>query len=225
MVMLRTLEEKVDPRHAAVLVVDVQNDFFADGGTFDRIGRDVKIIRKMIAPLHSLLDSARAAGTKVIFVRYGHTGATESEVHLEQRGRGRADQPICQDGTWGADLYEVAALPGETVVVKHRYSGFIGTDLDLVLRSTGVRTLLMTGVASNGCVEATARDGFMHDYYIVFVDDCTASYDDELHRATLQNIADAYGVVVTSSQVTEIWESDVSTTPALSTVGRSESRD
>lgn len=205
MTMLETLEAKVDPKHAAVLVIDVQNDFFADGGTFDRIGRDVSVVRRMIPPLKDVLAAARAAGTKVLFVRYGHTSATESEVHLEQRRRGRGDQPICREGTWGAELYEVGPEAGETVVVKHRYSGFIGTDLDLVLRSMGVRTLVLTGIASNGCVEATARDGFMHDYYVVFVDDCTASYDAELHRATLRNIEDAYGLVVTSDQLIDIW--------------------
>jgi ureidoacrylate peracid hydrolase len=203
--MLSTLEAKIDPSHTALLVIDVQNDFFADGGAFHEIGRDVGVVRQMIPPLKTLLTAARSAGTRVLFVRYGHTRATESEVHLEQRRRGRADRPICQEGTWGAGFYEVSPEAEETVVVKHRYSGFVGTDLDLVLRSMGVRTLVMTGVASNGCVEATARDGFMHDYYIVFVDDCTASYDADLHRATLQNITDAYGLVVTSDELVGIW--------------------
>jgi ureidoacrylate peracid hydrolase len=205
--MMRTLPEKVDPEHTAVLVIDVQNDFFARGGTFDRIGRDVSVVRRMMPPLHALLDGARQAGVPVIFIRYGLTEATESDVFLEQRSRGRADQPICREGTWGAEFYEVAPRPEDPVVVKHRYSGFIGTDLTVILRAMGVRTLVMTGIASNGCVEATARDGFMHDYYIVFVDDCTASYSEELHRATLTNIEDAYGVVVTSGQLLSQWSS------------------
>jgi ureidoacrylate peracid hydrolase len=205
MTMLRSLAEKVDPGHAALLIVDVQNDFLADGGTFDRIGRDVAVVRRMMPPLHALLEGARRAGVPVIFVRYGQTEATESEVFLEQRSRGRADQPICREGTWGAEFYEFVPQPSEPVVTKHRYSGFIGTDLDIILRSKGVRSLVLTGIASNGCVEATARDGFMHDYYIVFVDDCTASYSGELHRATLTNITDAYGVVVTSNDLLSAW--------------------
>ena len=204
-VMLRSLEEKVDPRHAAVVVVDVQNDFCADDGAMARIGRPVATVQAMVPVLQALLEDARAAGVPVIFVQYGHTSATESEVHLEQRMRGRSDMVICRQGTWGADFYGVAPEPGETVVQKHRYSGFIGTDLDLILRSTGRRVLVMTGIATNGCVEATARDGFMHDYYIVLVDDCCSCFSPELHQATLQNIRDAYGVVTTADQLSGIW--------------------
>lgn len=203
--MLCTLDEKLAPQHTALLVIDVQNDFFADGGVFDRIGRDVSVVRAMIPPLERTIAAARRAGATVVFVRYEHNAATESEVHLEQRRRGRADQPICRQGTWGAEQYQLRPEPGDPVVIKHRYSGFIGTDLDLVLRTLGVRTIVMAGVASNGCVEATARDGFMHDYYVVFADDCTASYSAELHRATLANITDAYGVVSTSDEICAIW--------------------
>lgn len=205
MAMLRTLEEKVDPAHAALVIVDVQNDFCADDGAFAKIGRDVSIVRKMVPTLANLIDDARAAGVPVIFVQYCHTSETESEVHLEQRARGRADMVICRQGSWGAEFFGVAPEPGESVVPKHRYSGFIGTDLDVILRSTGRRVLLMTGIATNGCVEATARDGFMHDYYIVLVDDCCSCYSRELHDATLQNIRDAYGVVTTADELSGIW--------------------
>jgi ureidoacrylate peracid hydrolase len=203
--MLRTLEEKVDPRHAAVLVVDVQNDFCADDGAMASIGRPVAAVQAMVPLLERLLDDARAAGVPVIFVQYGHTAATESEVHLEQRARGRSDVVICRQGTWGAGFYRVAPTATETVVQKHRYSGFIGTDLDVILRSTGRRVLIMTGIATNGCVEATARDGFMHDYYIVLVDDCCSCFSPQLHQATLQNIRDAYGVVTTADELSGIW--------------------
>jgi ureidoacrylate peracid hydrolase len=205
MTMLRTLEEKVAPEHTALLVIDVQNDFFADGGTFHRIGRDVTVIRRMIAPVQRVIARARTEGVRIVFIRYGLTEATESEVFLEQRARGRANEPICREGTWGADFYEVAPEPQDVVIVKHRYSGFIGTDLDMTLRSMGVRTIVLSGVASNGCVEATARDGFMHDYYVVFVDDCTASYSPQLHEATLINIADASGIVTTSGELLSTW--------------------
>jgi ureidoacrylate peracid hydrolase len=211
MAMLRTLAEKVDPAHAALVVVDVQNDFCADDGAFARIGRDVTVVRAMVPTLARLVDDARAAGVPVIFLQYGHTSATESEVHLEQRARGRADMVICRQGSWGAEFFGVTPEPGESVVPKHRYSGFVGTDLDLILRSTGRRVLIMTGIATNGCVEATARDGFMHDYYIVLVDDCCSCYSRELHEATLQNIRDAYGIVTTAEELSATWARERST--------------
>jgi ureidoacrylate peracid hydrolase len=205
--MLRTLEEKVDPANAALVVVDVQNDFCHDEGAFAQMGRPVKPIREMVPRLQKLIDAARSAGVPVIFLAYTQNDATESDVLLEQRARGRASLPYCREGTFGVELYELAPKPGEPVIPKRRYSGFVGTELDVILRSTSRRTLVMTGIATNGCVEATARGGFMHDYYIVLVDDCCSCYSPELHQATLANCRDAWGVVATSDELTAIWAS------------------
>jgi ureidoacrylate peracid hydrolase len=203
--MLRTLEEKVDPDNAALVVVDVQNDFCHDEGAFAQMGRDVTPIRSMVPRLQRLVDAARDAGVPVIFLAYTQNESTESEVLVEQRSRGRAGLPYCREGTFGVELYELQAKPGEPVIPKRRYSGFIGTELDVILRSRDRRTLVMTGIATNGCVEATARDGFMHDYYVVMVDDCCACYSAELHQATLTNCRDAWGVVSTSDELISIW--------------------
>jgi ureidoacrylate peracid hydrolase len=110
-----------------------------------------------------------------------------------------------EEGSWGADFYQITPKPDERVVPKHRYSRFVGTDLDLILRSTGRRALILTGVATNGCVESTARHGFMRDYYIVLVDDCCSCYSRAAHEATLSNITDAYGVVTTAGELGSIW--------------------
>jgi ureidoacrylate peracid hydrolase len=214
--MLKTLEEKVAPQHSALLVVDVQRDFCANDGAFGSLGRDLSRVQEILPTLERLVEAARSADVKVIFLRYTQTAATESEVHLEQRARGRADIAYCVEDTPGSEFYRIRPSAGEAVVTKHRYSGFINTDLDLILRSGGVRTLVMTGVATNGCVEATARDGFMHDYYIVFTADGAATYSEELHNATLANIRDAYGVVTTCDQLIAIWSNSgdyVSTLP------------
>ena len=155
-VMLRSIEEKVDPQHAAVVVVDVQTTSAPTTALWLGSAAQWPWSRRW-CPCSRLYSADARRRSAVIFVQYGHTSATESEVHLEQRMRGRSDMVICRKGTWGADFYGVAPEPGETVVQKHRYSGFIGTDLDLILRSTGRRVLVMTGIATNGCVEATAR--------------------------------------------------------------------
>lgn len=203
--MLRTLEEKADPAHAALVVVDVQNDFCDDAGAFGRIGRDLAPVRAMVPRLARLVDQAREAGVPVVFLQYVQNPSTLSEVQLEQRQRGRAGVDYCQEGSWGADFYQITPKPDERVVPKHRYSGFVGTDLDLILRSTGRRALILTGVATNGCVESTARHGFMRDYYIVVVDDCCSCYSRAAHEATLSNITDAYGVVTTAGELGSIW--------------------
>ena len=104
------------------------------------------------------------------------------------------------------DRNGIKPLPGEVVVNKHRYSGFVNTDLDLILRSKRIRTLIMSGVTSNTCVESTARDGFMRDYYIVFLADCSATFDDELHNATLKRIDLLFGEVANAADVVGCWE-------------------
>lgn len=210
--MLSTLRDKVDPRHAALLLVDVQNDFCAEGGAMHREGRDVSLAQRMIPRLERLLESARAAGVHVIWIRNVYNTAPNhylSEVWLEQARRRRngcyVDYPVCEPGAWNGDFYGVRPEPGEVIVTKHRYGAFEGTDLDLILRSKGVRTVIMTGVATNVCVETTARQAFLRDYYVVFTSDCTASFSAAQHEAALFNIEQFFGQVVAGDEVTACW--------------------
>jgi len=206
--MLTTLAQKVSPQNAAVLVVDVQNDYCAPGGGLAELGVDMSAIEACVPKIAALVGGARQVGVPVIHIRTHHEPATESPVWRELRLRRSPNKPRwCEPGTWGADFYYVAPQSGEVVITKHRYSGFIETDLDLILRSQGIASLIMTGVASNNCVECTARDGFMKDYYIVFVDDCTAATNSTIHVATLANMESLFGIVVQSAQVLAEWRS------------------
>ncbi|MBI4320435.1 MAG: cysteine hydrolase [Chloroflexi bacterium] len=201
-----TLKERVDPKNTALLVVDVQNDFCAsDGGLGRRVG-DMSRIQAIIPDLLNLIAAARENGVAVVFIRTTHDGWTNSDSWLERRKDVSVEEvPICQEGSWGAELYRVEPEPGDKVITKHRYSAFYGTDLDVVLRAKGIKSLLMTGVATNVCVETTARDGFMRDYRIVFVDNCCGTAAAEDQQATLRNIRNHFGVVVTSQEVIEAW--------------------
>lgn len=204
--MLRTLDEKVDPSNAAVVVVDVQNDYCHDDGASARNGGPTTMAQAMMPNLHRLLTEARRAGVPVIFVRMAQTEATFSEVQREQRQRRGSLVPVCTEGTWGAEFYEVAPQPGEIVITKHRYSAFIGTDFDLILRSKGIKSLIFTGVATNVCVESSARDAFMLDYYVVFMKDCSGcSAGPDAHAATLATIERSYGIVVSTDDVFACW--------------------
>ena len=119
-----------------------------------------------------------------------------------------------QADDWSGDFYEVRPRPEDVVVTKHRFGAFESTDLDLVLRSRGIRTVIMTGVATNVCVETTARQAFLKDYYVVFTSDCTATYTQPEHDTTLLNIDNYFGQVVTSDDVIASWAS------ALAPAGR-----
>lgn len=100
----------------------------------------------------------------------------------------------------------MAPLPEEIIVNKHRYSAFINTRLDSVLRSQRIETLIMTGVSTNVCVESTARDGFMLDYQIVMVQDACASYSRAAHEMTLENMKGYFGVVASAADIEESWK-------------------
>ena len=194
--LLRTLEEKTHPANAAVVTVDVQNDFCHERGFLGALGAPMGLIQAMVPRLNRLLDAARARAVPVIHVISHHDEEYASPVVTEQKlrhglpmeldGRPLKDAPYCLKGTWGAELYGIDARPGEEIVVKHRYSAFRGTNLDLILRSRGIQTVILTGVATNACVESTGRDVYMHDYYLVFVSDCTATTSQDAHDYTLK---------------------------------------
>lgn len=202
-----TLAEKVDPKKCLLLVVDVQNDFCHPDGSMGRAGQDLSMVDEMMPPLLNLLEEARRVGTPVIFTAAVHVPWTDSQAWATRLHGANVDMPHhCREGSWGAELYEVSAREDERVLVKRRFSAFYATDLDVMLRALGTRALIMSGVATNVCVETTARDGFMRDYHIVYASDCCASYDRGEHEGTLRNISKYFGQVSTSSEIIGIWK-------------------
>jgi ureidoacrylate peracid hydrolase len=188
----------------AVLVIDMQKDFCDP--SFAR--RDVSMTVNMIPTLQALMVTARRSGVPVIHIRTEHTQATDSDVSVSApRWDGRSMTPLARPDTPGAEFADgFVPLSTETVITKHRYSGFVGTDLELTLRSQGIRTIITTGVQTNNCVDATARDGMMRDFFLVFVSDATATYDRSLHEATLTTIANHYGEVASAGEIAGVWQ-------------------
>jgi ureidoacrylate peracid hydrolase len=203
---LDSLKRKVAPGNAALLVVDVQNDFCAEEGVFGKTGYDLSMVREMLPRLKLLIEGARSAGVTVIFVQAIYDPIYLPAVWYERNARLNFEVPRCLSNSWGADFYEVAPLKRETVVRKHRYSAFVDTNLDLILRSRQIQTVIVTGVATNICVESTSRDAFMRDYYVALVDDGSAAYSREQHQATLTSIAIGFGVVTTVDEVLDAWK-------------------
>jgi len=203
--LLRTLADKADPRHSALLVIDVQNDFVADGGFFDQVGGDVRVLQKKVPRLLHLINAARQAGVLVIFVQAIYDPRDLSDPMRERNLRLDMELPRCLSGSWGADFYGVAPLPGEPVVVKHRYSAMVGTDLLKLLSEKGIRSLLLTGVATDTCVESAGRDAYFRDYYVTLIEDCCGAASDEDHQLALKRFNRDYGPVVTSEAIMATW--------------------
>ena len=200
-----SLEEKVDPSRAALLVIDVQNDFCSPEGYWGKVKNDGSAVAEMMPRLHKLIAAARAAGTLVIFVQAIYDDHYLSNPWRERNVRRKLEVGRCLTGTWGADFFEVNPIEGDLVVIKHRYSAFIGTELDIILNSRGIETVVLAGVATNICVESTARDGFMLDYYVVAVGDCAAAKTPAAHEASLASIADGFGIVAKADEVIAAW--------------------
>src|SRR5262245_21787814 len=205
--LLTTLAQKADPACAALLVIDVQNDFAADGGFFDQIGADVGSIQATVIPsLTRLVDRARAAGTLIVFVQAIYDPQDLSAPMRERNRRRQVEMPRCLTGSWGADFHGVRPGAGEPVVIKHRYSAMHKTELDAILKRHGIRSLLLSGIAIDTCVESTGRDAYFMDYYVTLVADCCGAFDASDHLGAIKRFDRDYGAVVTSDDLIDTWE-------------------
>ena len=203
------LEEHVSPTRTALLVVDVQNDFCHPDGYHGRRGARLSQIAEMIPRLERLLDESRKAGVPAIFIATHHSSWTNSPSWLARRRKDGGDsaEDSCTPGSWGAAFYHVSPTEDELVVIKHRYSAFIDTDLDLILRSRQIDNLLITGVNTNVCVDSTARHAYMLDYFVTVIEDCCATTSpQEDHEAALRLLSGRFAKIATSEELIQIWQ-------------------
>jgi ureidoacrylate peracid hydrolase len=206
------LDELLKQGRAALLIIDMQNDFCHADGAVAKRGGHVEPLQAMAPRLRRLLAVARQRRLPIIHVRTHHSPWTNSASWVTRHHGLKVVQ--CFPGAWGAEFYagleprdDDSWAPGahEYVVTKHRYSAFIDTDLELVLRSQTIQTLILTGVVTDACVESTARDGFMKDYAIVVVSDCTAASSASVHEAALEDIRRHFGRVASADEVESAW--------------------
>lgn len=213
--VLTEFEDRIDPAHSAVLVVDIQNDFCAPDGYLGRkFGCDEAANEALAARNVALTDAARDAGALIVWIQAIYDPVYLSAPML-MKGGAKSNEVRCVDGSWGAEFYKVAPMEGDLVVRKHRYSAFSGTALDNLLRRNGIWTTVVTGVSTNICVESTLREAFNLGYYVVVPGDCVASNNAELHEATLKNVEFLIGDVTSSRDLINQWSRGGSTTAAI----------
>src|SRR3989454_6145232 len=186
----------IDPKKTAMIVVDMQNDFVASGAAME-----TPAARAVVPKLADALKICRGAGFKLLYTAHGHRRDGSDMGLFDDMHPPIANRDALVDGTPGVDIYpELAPKAGEHVIKKHRYSGFFGTDLDIILREWGVDTVLISGTTTENCCHATARDAMFRNYRVVFLSDATATYDypdrgygampaAEVHHATLVILA------------------------------------
>ncbi len=204
------------PIHAtALLVVDMQNGYLSKGGYLDLIGTDVSPAPKAIAGTLAVIDAARAAGLRVVYLQNGFSpdlhevgGPAAPVFHksaaLRYMRRNRDyEGKLITRGSWDFAFVEgISPQPGETVVVKSRYSGFAGTELDSILRGARISHLVFAGVNTNVCVESTLRDAYHREYFALMVADATyQSGPPAMMDATIFNVERFFGWVSTTAEV------------------------
>ena len=202
-----SLDEILNPAHTALLAIDLQNDFVSDDGPLASAGIDISPIKELLPKCPGFIDEARALGVLIVHVRFTSLphGLSDSPAILHTNLRMFNTVDFCIEGTPGAEIvHECAPSEGDLVVTKHRSSAFVGTNLDQLLRSNGIETLVIIGQQTPGCVEATFRDAVYHDYYNVLIEDLVAAYRQDLHEASLL-IQRARHDVCSSTQVLDIW--------------------
>ena len=200
----------------------MQNDFGSIGGMFEQAGVDISEIRAMIPVMAALINNARSAGMKIVFLKMAFradlsdAGLPDSPnwlKHLPLRAgehvvapTGVASRVLVRD-TWNTDIVdELRPNPEDVVLYKHRFSGFYETELDSILRGSGIDTLLFVGATTSVCVESTVRDAMFRDFHCLVVEDCVAEpigadLPRSNHEASLLVLQILFGSVTDSQSV------------------------
>ncbi len=212
----------VNIANTALIVVDMENDFGSKGGMFDKAGVNISMIQKVVPTTARVLEAARKAGIKIIYLKMGYhedlsgvgkEGSKNRFSHLNIMHVG--DTMIAPDGSesrilirdsWGTEIVpELRPQPEDIVIYKTRYSGFYQTDLDSILKKLKITYLIVTGCTTSVCVESTVRDAMFRDYSAIVLEDCTAEpigYDlpKSNHEASILVIQSVLGWVSNSGE-------------------------
>jgi len=168
---------------SALLIIDMLNDFVHPNGVLYS-----PLSARTIPHIKERLLFAREKGLSIFYI---------CDSHLKSDREFDRFPPHCVKGTWGAQIVdELAPRDGERIIEKRRYSGFLGTDLDISLKELGVNELIITGVVTNICVLYTSYDARMLGYKVVIPRNCVASFSEELHRFALNELENTLGVEI-----------------------------
>lgn len=195
--------DEVDPDETAIIVVDMINEFVAEGAAFE-----TPAAREMVPELDDLLEASREAGVHVVYLRQvnrrdGSDAGTLARMTPEILS-GDAHAPNAQ-----TEIYPpLEPTEEDTVVEKHQYDGFFQTELDNILRSEGISTVAITGVSTQICCDSTMRGAFFRGYDVVAIEGCNAAFEipdqgwgtltpDEINRFWYSIVASNFGDVLT----------------------------
>jgi ureidoacrylate peracid hydrolase len=200
------LARLVDPAQTAVLVIDVQ-PLFTERPL-------APPLPEVLPRLRAFLDAARACGVARVFIRHVIPAERWTEVWQDQHAGRGIKEALAPGSPLSGFAPGFEPEPDDLIVLKQRYSGFVGTELAPLLRERGIRTVVLVGLTTDVCVSSTARDAFHHEFHTVTLADCTAERTLERHEAGLATLAGAFGRVCGSEEVLAAWEVEIARTGA-----------
>jgi ureidoacrylate peracid hydrolase len=209
--ILSDLHAQVAPEHTALVLIDLQRDYCSKGGALAQSGEDVSRIQAALPAIEKLLTAARSSRVMVVHLGTTHGNLTNSDVAMEGARSGVA--ACCEPNTPGAEfLSEVAPLPEEEIVFKHRSGGFGDTHLELLLRSSAIRTLVIAGFGVAVGIESTVREASDKDYYIVMAEDCVASagHDPCFDAVSTRIMGQYFARIVPLDELVAAWQGQAS---------------
>jgi ureidoacrylate peracid hydrolase len=194
--------DAIDPRKAALIVIDMQNYFCKPGHQ-----GEVPASREIVPNINRLAAELRRRGGLVVWVRNGTRDTRESwsnyhdHLHTPDRCE-RRYAAMDVDGDGYAYWHANDIRPEDAQLTKTRYSAFIrgSSDIEPLLRERGIETILVTGTATNVCCESTARDAMMLNFRVVMVSDGTATHNDDEHNAALSIFYGLFGDVQSTDE-------------------------
>lgn len=205
---------EIDPASSALLVIDMQNDFLEPGAPFE-----VVMGRAAVPKVNEMIGVARELAMPIVFTRHVHAPDGSDMGMFARIYPPIAERTALIDGQRGGELYsDIDRRAGEQVLAKHRYSAFHGTELGARLAQADVRTVIVCGVTTEDCVQATARDAMFLDYEVVVLSDAAGTYDhpdlgvggmtaEQVHDSTLVVLAQSTADVRTVGECRELLES------------------